>query len=155
MITIPECTLCGREVDRLFLAVVEGTKIEICEACGKFGNVLKEIRPEPKVEIGYIKKSSTPELEEPEEELKPDYGRLIIQARQKLELERKEFSMKIKEKESIIRRVELQQMTPDDRLIKKIEDFLEIRLTKVYEKAKLDHRPMKGTLTLGDIVKLE
>ena len=140
-------------MDKLFLAQVEGSRIEVCEACGKYGNVLEEIKPEAK--RVFIKKVITPELEEPEEFLKSDYGKLITNARQKLGLERKEFSMKINEKESIIRRIELQQMVPDDKLRKKIENFLEIKLTEVYEEKKISQKPTKSTLTLGDIIQME
>lgn len=153
MISIPECTLCGKNVDKLFLAEVEGSKVEVCEACGKFGKVLEEIKP--KVERVFVEKQSIPQLEGPEEEFKSNYGKIIIQARQKLELERKDFAKKINEKESIIRRVELQQMTPDEKLRKKIENFLEIKLTEVYEPKKLERGLPESTLTLGDIIEVE
>lgn len=155
MISIPECTLCGKVVDRLFLAEVEGSEIEVCEECGKFGKVVKEIRPRKEKENKFIVKKEVVELEESEEELKPNYGDLIIHARQKAGLERKEFAMEINEKESIIRRLELQQMVPNDKLKKKIEDFLDIKLTEVYKKKKIQSSPAKGTLTLGDIIEIK
>jgi len=139
-------------VGKLFLAQVEGSRIEVCESCGKYGNVLKEARSE--VKRVFIKKVIAPELEESEEEFKSNYGRLIIQARQKMGLERKEFAMKINEKESIIRRVELQQMIPDEKVRKKIEKFLEIKLTEAYGKIKLNKKSTKSTLTLGDIIQI-
>ncbi len=125
MILIPECTLCGKKVDKLFLVQVEGSKIEVCEKCGKYGNILKEIKPqEAKAKKVFIRKETYPKLEEPEGILKPNYGQVIIQARQKLGLERKKFAMKINEKDSIIRREELQQMTPNEKLKKKLKTFL-------------------------------
>jgi putative transcription factor len=153
---IHECPLCGKTVDKLFLTVVEGSRIEVCEDCGKYGNVLKEVKSEKSREPAKFTAMKTfPKLDEPEEEFNPDYGNLIIRTRQKKNLERKEFAMKINEKESVIRRVELQQMIPDENLRKKIEDFLEIELTQIYEKTKIREKPTRGTLTLGDIVELE
>lgn len=155
MISIPECTLCGKNVDKLFLAEVEGSEIEVCEDCGKFGRVIEELRPKKEKERKFLIEKEAPELEEPEEEFKPNYGKLIIQARQKMGLERKEFAMKINEKGSIIRRVELQQMVPDENLKRKIEDFLDIELTQIYKQKKFHPKPAKGTLTLGDIIEIK
>ena len=139
---------------KLFLTEVEGSRIEVCESCGKYGSILEEIKSKQVVERVVIRKK-IPELEEPEDVLKPNYGKLIMQARQKMGLERKKFAMKINEKESIIKRVESQQMIPDEKLQRKIENFLDIKLTEVYEKKKLNKGPTKPSLTLGDIVKIE
>ena len=149
--TISECTLCGKKVYKLFLTKVEGSEIEVCESCQKFGKVIKEIRPkiEQKPKIILEKPVETEEL------LRANYGRLIMEARQKLGLQRKDFALKIKEKESLIKRVESQQMRPDDKLRKKIEYFLKIKLTEVYEEKKLDQKPIKPTLTIGDIVEVD
>ncbi len=155
MISIPECTLCGKNVEKLFLAKVEGSKIEVCEKCGKYGEIIEEIKPKAKKEGPLLIEKEIPELEETEEELKSNYGKIIIQTRQKKGLERKEFAMKINEKESIIRRVEKQQMIPDERLRKKIENSLNIKLTQIYEKTKLKTQSRKTTLTLGDIIEIE
>lgn len=153
MILIPECTLCGKNVDKLFLAEVEGSKIEVCEACGKFGEIFEEIKP--KVERVVVERQSIPQLEKPEEEFKSSYGKIIMQARQKMGLERKDFAKKINEKESIIRRIESQQMRPDDKLKRKIENFLGIKLTEIYEEKKLEKKTQEYTLTLGDIIEVE
>ena len=153
MISIPECTLCGKKVEKVFKIEVEGSVIEVCKSCGKYGNIIEEIKP--RVEKVFVEKQKPQELEEPEKILKPNYGQLIIQARKKIRLERKEFAMKINEKESVIRRVETQQMTPNEKLRKKIERFLEISLTEVYEEKRIESRVRKGTLTLGDIVEVE
>ncbi len=139
---------------KLFLTEIEGSKIEVCESCGKYGNLIEEVKPKQRAESVFVKREMS-KLEEPEDILKQNYGKLIMQARQKMGLERKKFSMKINEKESIIKRVESQQMTPDEKLQKKIENFLEIKLTEVYEKKKLNKGPTKSSLTLGDIVKIE
>jgi len=141
-------------VGKLFLTEIEGSKIEVCESCGKYGNLIEEVKPKQRAESVFVKREMS-KLEEPEDILKQNYGKLIMQARQKMGLERKKFSMKINEKESIIKRVESQQMTPDEKLQKKIENFLEIKLTEVYEKKKLNKGPTKSSLTLGDIVKIE
>jgi len=94
------------------------------------------------------------ELEE-ETVLVDNYGKMIVEARKKRNLTREEFAKKIKEKESVIRRVETEEMMPDDALVKKIERFLEIKLKKAYEKTILGKKEIKGSLTLGDVVELK
>ena len=84
-----------------------------------------------------------------------NYGKIIVEARKKMNLTREEFSKKIKEKESVIRRVETEEMMPDDALVEKIERFLEIKLKKVYEKTLIGKKEIKGSLTLGDVVELK
>ena len=95
------------------------------------------------------------ELEEVETVLVDNYGKMIVEARKKRNLTREEFAKKIKEKESVIRRVESEEMMPDDALVKKIERFLEIKLKKIYEKALIGKKEIKGSLTLGDVVELK
>ncbi len=84
-----------------------------------------------------------------------NYGMLIIETRKKRNLTREEFAKKINEKESVIRRVESEEMKPDDALTKKIERFLEIKLRKPYEEKPIPKKQAKGELTLGDIVEIE
>jgi uncharacterized protein (TIGR00270 family) len=72
-----------------------------------------------------------------------------------LNLTREEFSKKINERESVIRRIEKEEMRPSESLTKKIENFLKIKLTEVYEKKKIRERPKKGSLTIGDIAELQ
>jgi len=156
VVSIPECTLCGKNVESIFLAEVEGSEIEVCEDCASFGTIIKEIKPnEPKSEVVFTGTRKGTDFEEPDQDLIPDYGDKIIRVRQKKGLERKEFAMKINEKESIVRRVEMEEMIPDDKLRKKIENFLDIELLQSYTKTKIRSKPKRGELTLGDVIEIE
>jgi len=84
-----------------------------------------------------------------------NYGTLIIESRKKKNLTREEFAEKIKEKESVIRRIENEEMMPDEALTKKIEDFLEIKLTKSYEAKKIEKTLKKIELTIGDVIEVK
>ncbi|MEM5793370.1 MAG: multiprotein bridging factor aMBF1 [Candidatus Aenigmatarchaeota archaeon] len=145
-----ECNLCGRETQKIFIIKVEGSQIEVCENCTKYGEIVGELKPKKKME------EKPKEIEiEPKEELIQNYGKIIIEARKKKGLDRKEFARKINERESIIKRVEMELMRPDDKLRKKIENFLEIKLTEIYEKPNIGNKEIKGVLTLGDIVEIK
>lgn len=118
-----------------------------------FGEGIIEIKPET------IEKKEKINLLQPykEEELffVENYGNLIIEARKKINLSRKEFAKKIKEKESVIKRIENEEMVPDDDLAEKIERFLEIKLRKAYEEKPIEKKSKKMELTVGDVVEIK
>ena len=97
----------------------------------------------------------TPSLDEEDSVFIDNYGKKIIEARERMDLTREEFAKKINEKESMIKRIEHEDMRPNQALTKKIERFLNIRLTETYERKKITSKPAKGKLTLGDIIELE
>jgi len=110
------------------------------------------------VEIPVMKKVvvSTPKKETEKETFFVDnYGKLIVETRGKKKLTREEFAKKINEKVSVIKRVESEEMEPDDVLTEKIERFLEIKLKKPYEEKPIGKKQIKGDLTLGDVVEIE
>ncbi len=94
-------------------------------------------------------------MKEEETILIDNYGKKIIETRKKINLTREEFAKKINEKESVIRRVESEEMRPNDKLIEKIERFLDIKLKAQYETKKIETRPSKGKLTIGDVLEVE
>lgn len=127
---------------------MEGTILEVCEGCSKFGELV-ETRP-----VRMPKVRRTPKLKE-ETIIIDNYGKKIIEARKKINLTREGFAKKINEKESLIRRIESEVMRPNDKLIEKIERFLNIKLKTAYEKKKFQIKPRKGRLTIGDVLEVE
>jgi putative transcription factor len=128
---------------------VEDTILEVCEDCLKYGELIetKPIRMEKFKEIPIVKEEEIVIID--------NYGKKIIEAREKIKLAREEFAKKINEKESVIKRVENEEMKPDDKLAEKIEKFLEIKLRVPYEIKKIETKPIKGELTIGDVVEVE
>jgi len=133
----------------LFRAKVEDTILEVCEDCSKYGELI-ETKP-----VRIVKFRRMPRVKEEAETIIVDnYGKKIIEARKKINLTREEFAKKINEKESVIRRVESEEMEPDDKLAKKIERFLNIKLRKTYKEKPIEKKLIRGELTLGDIVEV-
>lgn len=126
---------------------MEGTILEVCEKCLKYGELV-EVKP-----VRVVKVRKRPALKE-EMIIVDNYGRKITEAREKLNLTREEFARRIKEKESVIKRVESEEMQPDDELTEKIEKFLNIKLKIPYEEKKVVEKPKRGRLTLGDVVEV-
>lgn len=148
-----ECNCCGKEFPRLNPARIEGAVIEVCERCSKFGtkvDISKTIAYTPIK--GTIKFSG---LENSELEIIPEYGKLIAKVREDKGLSRYDFARKINEKESVVKRLEDEEFKPDESLLKKIEDFLDIRLRERYEAIILRQREKKRLdLTVGDIIEV-
>ena len=59
-----------------------------------------------------------------------DYGSIVRKAREKAGLNHSSLASKISEKKSILTSVETGKMTPNEKLIKKLENYLKIKLTE-------------------------
>lgn len=125
---MPECTLCGKKADALTRIELEGSIVEVCDSCVKFGKVV-----EAKLYNPMAKKIQFGELAENDVELAADYGTRVKAAREAKGLTHEEFARAINERESVIKRLEGQTIEPDEALVKKIERFLEIKLKEKYD----------------------
>ncbi|MFH1473396.1 MAG: multiprotein bridging factor aMBF1 [Candidatus Aenigmatarchaeota archaeon] len=139
-----ECVLCGSKATRK--AKVEGSVLDVCDECVKFG---KEI---PKIEIRK-KEMKTTQIEEMEQELVKDFHKIIRKSREKKKLTQDDLAKKLKEKASVIKRIE-EGWKPSMKLIKKLERFFEIKLREKLEESVLDKRTGSRNLTIGDIVEV-
>lgn len=146
-----ECALCGQNFPKLNRAIVEGTVIEVCDNCLKFGTKIAEKEP---IYKPIAKKISFKELET-NQTFVYGYGEKIRKAREIKELARDEFAKRINEKESVIKRIEEEQMEPTEELTKRIENFLGINLREKYEEHRMRKEQKKGKLTVGDIVRID
>jgi len=138
-------------------AKIEGTIVSVCDACLSYGKEIKEAVKPVAVSRPAVRKRVSTSLPGVDEEtvLVSDYGKKIIKARIKLDLKRENFAKKINEKESVIRRIELQEMVPDDKLIKKLEYALDIKLRETYKKPSIKGGKSDQELTIGDIIEVE
>jgi len=130
---MPECTLCGKRVAALNKIELEDAIVEVCDDCSKFGRVVQRATPaktykpmQKAVDLHGI-------LKEDEPVFASDYGKRVREAREARGLARPDLARKINERESIIRRIERQEMEPDDTLTRKIERFLNIKIKEEYE----------------------
>jgi len=148
-----ECEICGKEASTAKMIVIDGSSLIACKDCASFG---KE-KPTP----AGPERTRQPALEKPSFggeaarripvkrvlfeprrkefdlglEIVPDFGKRVMQARQKAGLTAKELAMKVFEKESLLHRIENQGIKPSDPLIKKLEKALGVELR---EKAESD-----------------
>lgn len=150
------CEMCGKK-EANQKAVVEGSLLEVCSNCAKFGHVI-EVKNEwtermpSRLEIRQPKR-----MEVEEEVILPDFAERIKNAREKLELTQKKVGEGIAEKESVIQKLESNHAAPSLELAKKLEHFLHINLVTTfkpnYEKKELNLKD--SSLTIGDLVKIK
>ncbi len=152
------CEMCGEEKLHLYKAVVEGSIISVCDRCKKFGEVLAIEKPkveEPKQE----KQKPKPKLEEEKQEvIVDDYSWKVRKAREEKGMTQEEVAKAIAEKESVIHKIESNQMIPSLQLAKKLEQFFRINLIEEFN---LNKAPVKEldfkdeAITIGDLIRLK
>ncbi len=138
------CELCGKEA-LLYRAVVEGTSMNVCKECGRFGKILSQ-PPAPKKNLHIMK-------EEPVFDVVEDFAEKIKKTREMSGLTQKEFAMSINEKESLVAKLETGELRPSIPLAQKLEKLLKIKLIIEELEGTVEKAGKTDTLTIGDIIK--
>lgn len=142
--------MCGKET-QLFKTEVEGTILNVCSSCAKFGSILGQVKEKAEIK---------PKKQEPVEEIikivASDYANKIKNKREKLKLKQEDMAKKIGIKESVLHHIESEKLTPGIELAKKIEKFLKIKLIEEYTETKTNLTKAKSAeFTIGDVIKLK
>ena len=89
-------------------------------------------------------------------DLADNYPQIIQKARRKHELSQEELAMKVKERLSMIQKIELGKMVPDIRLAKTLEHVLRVKLLVPRSEPPAPKLPASTTkeTTLADIAKI-
>lgn len=146
------CDMCGKETD-LVIALIENTELNVCENCSKFGKVKRKVHISTPIQKS---KKIEKEQEEVTERIIKDYGNLIKDAREKIDLKQEVFAKKINEKVSLIHNIESEHHELSIKLAQKIEKFLKIKLIEETEFEETELKTTKSEkLTIGDILKLK
>ena len=131
---VTECEICGRSTDDLFEIKVEGALMLVCEKCSRGKSVIHKFERETKQSIPSYAAPSRGS--EGEEEIVENYGEIIRNAREALGLPLRVLAEKINETESSLARIERQKSPPSEKVTRKLEKELGIRLTAKSEARK-------------------
>jgi putative transcription factor len=139
------CEMCGKDVPVLTTVRVEGSVLQLCADCGKFGQaVAPPSGPAPSTRdrdddfleprnVKAFRPRSTEERDVfsdmPDVELSPDWSKRIRQQRERLGWTPEELGKRLNEKKSLVLKVESGSFRPPDATLRKIERLLKIRLT--------------------------
>ncbi len=145
-----ECEICGREIKgRYYTVIVEGSEMRVCARCKEYGTE----KPFTEVKKLTLKKKK-PKTEPIEfvEELVEDFNVIIRREREKRGWSQAELAKKIQEKESLIRKIENGEITPEPEVVEKLEKLFEIKLREKVPEVKVEMKKSSLTPTLGDVV---
>ena len=103
-----------------------------------------------------MKKASAPPLSE-DLELVENFGPRIREARREAELSHEDLGRKIRERVSVLRKIETGKMTPDHLLAQKLEHTFKIKLLVPPSEPKASPGLLSKprSVTLGEIVRLK
>ncbi len=141
-----DCELCGRRAEGK--ARIEGTVVSVCGACARFGEAIYEAKP--------VKIPDKPRYRQPEEVYFVDNLAAVVKnAREDMNLAREELAERIKEKSSVIERIE-KGMRPEKHVVEKLERVIGVRLISSAEAEKtIIEKKSSEPLTLGDVVTIK
>lgn len=169
---ILNCDICGRQIQgRPNRVVVEGAKMTTCNACATLGTPYKEPKPIPlttpilgprpmPVVVSRPLPSKPADKRVPREvqelDIADNYPQIIQKARTKHGLSQEDLAMKVKERLSVIRKIELGKMMPNMRLVKELEHVLRIKLLVLTSEPPVPKLVPGATkeITLADVAKI-
>jgi len=159
------CELCGKDITFCRKVTIEGVQLEVCSECAKFGVEAKKEEPKEQgprpidtQRLEFRERRGKPkDVYESggKEELTDDYGVRIRNARSTRGMTLKDLAMKINERATVLSKVEAGQMTPDDKVVKKLEKELGIKLKEKVADVLAGKESKSASLSLADLIKMQ
>ncbi|GAI89430.1 unnamed protein product [marine sediment metagenome] len=133
-----QCEICGLEIKGEAQYIKIGTsKLRVCKSCARHGTVVvvaeagrtAEVKGSDQPQLGRAKGKSRlyEQMDRDIEagiEIEENYGRKLKEAREKAGLKQAELAKRINEKQSLLRKIENEEIIPGEGLRRKIERVL-------------------------------
>ncbi len=161
------CEMCGKEGPTRE-AIISGARIQVCQNCARFGEASGSggsSRPGAPVSQSVIDQRLEKRKRRMQSkdiyagattiEIVDDYGGVVRRAREAKGKGLKEFANEIQEKQGILAKVEANDLVPDEKLMKKLEKALDIKLTEAVESGGSTGGSRSGGMTLANFIKKE
>lgn len=163
------CELCGAKIDQSIQIEIEGASLEVCSKCSSLGKIVsKKMISSPVLKTQeLVKNMSVQEAKDTKNydrifeqrfEIILGFGKIIKDAREHLNIKQSQLAKMLAEKESLIHAIENEKHKPDEKLCKKIEKILSIKLLE--RKVSLDDGNINSNtdstnVTIGDMIKIK
>ncbi len=160
------CEMCGKEVPVTKPVFIEGTKLEVCTNCSKFGDErrgspTRGSAPAPSAQVIEQRLQRREQRMQVKDvyrgsesvELIDDYGGEIRKARIAKGMDLEEFAASILEKKGTLAKIESNDLVPDDKMLKKLEKALDIKLTESVSTGGRIGGGQNTKMTLSDFIK--
>ena len=162
------CEMCGKEVPVTKPVFIGKAKLNVCSNCAKFGDDYRATQSKggsagPSAQVieqrlqRREQRMQTKDVYRGAEtvELIDDYGGAIRKARLAKGMDLDQFAASILEKKGILAKVEATDLIPDDKLVKKLEKALDIKLTETFSSGGRIGGGQSAKMSLGDFIKKE
>lgn len=161
------CEMCGKEVPQTREVIVDGARLNVCLSCARFGEATGAAASRPGAPVTQAVIDQRLERRERRMqtrdvyagtttiEIVDDYGGVIRRAREAKGMDLKTFANEIQEKQGLLAKVEANNQVPDDKLIRKIEKALDIKLTEAVQSGGTQGRGRSEGMTLANFIKKE
>lgn len=162
------CEMCGNNVPSTRPVFIEGTKLNVCPSCAKFGaegsrqgsdgfpegpsaQVIEERleKRERRMQTKDVYRGSE------QTELVDNYGDVIRKARIAKGMDLEQFAASIFEKKGTLAKIESNNLVPDEKLLKKLEKALDIKLTEKVASVGKVGGASTTKMSLGDFIRRE
>ncbi|MDD3042813.1 MAG: multiprotein bridging factor aMBF1 [Methanosarcinaceae archaeon] len=158
-----QCEICGAEIHGTPITVtIDNSELQVCPRCAQYGKpvdkrtpVSRKISPVARAVQMPVKKPQKNFFEILQDGLVDNYEQIIRDAREARDWSQEELAEQIKEKASLIRKIERADIVPEDSVRKKIERTLNIKLVEKASATEQEVTSFKMDTTLGDIVKIK
>ncbi len=156
-----QCEICGAEISGSpCRIVIDSSALDVCKSCARFGKPEDKWSPVTR-KVVPVERAFTVKKPKPRDHFKdlveivPDYGQKIREAREVLGMSPEELGAKIKEKAALIKKIEREEISPEDDIRKKLEKELKIKLTDQATETRVKSGMGAKGLTLGDIASIK
>jgi putative transcription factor len=159
-----QCEICGTDIKGTpFKVTVEGSELSVCGRCSRYGTAVKARTPVSIKNTPVAVRPPGPSHKRPRkdpfaalnEELVDEYENIIKEAREKRGWTQEVLAAKIKEKASLIKKIERGEIVPEDSVRKKLEHTLNIILMERVSEDDWTADGFQRNTTLGDIVTIK
>ena len=156
-----ECEICGAEIHGKSIKVtIDGSELDVCGKCSQHGTVTNKRTPvsrkvTPVARQLPIKRSRKKSFDIVSDELVDGYETIIRDERRNRGWTQDQLAEKIKEKVSLLKKIERGEIIPEDTFIKKLEHTLDIKLTERTKESEWSSGSLNKGTTLADIVKIK
>jgi len=134
-----QCEICGAEIKgKAQYITIGSSELRVCKSCARHGTVVvvakargAEVKVSEQPQLVRTKGKSKSRLYEQMDhdveegmEIEENYGRKIKEAREKAGIKQAELAKRINEKQSLLRKIESEEIIPGEEVKKKIERVL-------------------------------
>lgn len=142
--------MCGEDAP-LKKTKVEGTVLKLCDDCQDVGDVVESSGTVTRSRSTPASGSSRSTRSSGGRELAPDAGKRVKQAREAEGWSVADLAERLKEKDSVVRRIESGKLTPDQSLARKLERKLDLDLYEETPEVAQGSSSETSAATIGDV----